>query len=86
MTAVAAAIGSVIGYVGAEVAEEELFERLLWPQRFYNYLDLRTSLKYAFLIPMGGPLHRAALQVLDTQRTLQGKSNGAYAGHSFLRR
>jgi hypothetical protein len=78
MTAVAAAIGSVIGYVGAEVAEEELFERLLWPQRFYNYLDLRTSLKYSFLMPMGGPLHRAALQVLDTFR-----DNGLYRGRAM---
>ena len=75
MSAIAGALGSVIGYLGAEVAEAVVFERLLWPQRFYNDFTFTTIFKMAFLFPMGGPLHRAALQTLDT---FQG--NGLYLG------
>ncbi|KAJ1323431.1 hypothetical protein MN608_11586 [Microdochium nivale] len=59
------ALGSVIGYLGSEVAEPQLFERLLWPQRFYNDLTPSVALKHALLMTMGGPLHSAALKVLD---------------------
>lgn len=58
--AAVSALGSVLGYLGAEVAESSLFQRLLWPQRFYNYLDPILFLKLAFLFPTSGPLHRAA--------------------------
>lgn len=75
MTAVAGALGSVIGYVGAEVAEVSIFERLLWPQRFYNDLSPSSFLANVFLMPMGGPLHRAALETLDRFR-----ENGLYRG------
>lgn len=75
MTAIAGALGSVIGYVGAEVAEPEVFERLLWPQRFYNYLSPSTMLTTALTMPMGGPMHRAALETLDSFR-----KNGLYRG------
>jgi hypothetical protein len=75
MTAAIAALGAVVGYLGAEVAEETLFERLLWPQRFCNYVDTSTLLKSSFLMPMGGPLHRAALETLDKFR-----DHGIYRG------
>ena len=65
MSVIAGALGSVIGYLGAEVAKNTIFERLLWPQRFYNDLTLLSALKLVFLVPMGGPLHRAALETLD---------------------
>jgi hypothetical protein len=78
MAAFIAAIGAVVGYVGAEVAEESMFERLLWPQRFYNYLDATAIAKLALLMPMSGPLHRAALETLDGFR-----DHGLYRG--FLR-
>ncbi|KAI1666406.1 hypothetical protein L13192_10090 [Pyrenophora tritici-repentis] len=69
MTAVAGALGSVIGYVGAEVAKPTVFERLLWPQRFYNYATPRTLLLSALTMPMGGPLHKAAFAALDSTHT-----------------
>ncbi|RYN18448.1 hypothetical protein AA0112_g11540 [Alternaria arborescens] len=80
MTAVAGALGSVIGYLGAEVAEPTVFERLLWPQRFYNYASLRTLLVSALMMPMGGPLHKAALETLDAIRE-NGLYRGATRGH-----
>jgi len=76
MAEIIAAAASMIGYVGAEVAEECLFERVLWPQRFgHNSLSLTALAKLVILIPMGGPLHRAALSVVDTFRR-----NGLYRG------
>ena len=74
-TAILAALGSVIGYVGAEVADSIIFERLLWPYRFYNYLILWNAIKLAIFMPMGGPLHRAALECLDGF-----EKNGLYGG------
>lgn len=88
MTAVAGVLGSLIGYLGAEVSEETIFERLLWPQRFYHHLNLEILLKMIFLMPMGGPLHRAALQTLDTfhERGLyDGPCRGNMIGTAFLR-
>jgi hypothetical protein len=80
MTAVAGALGSVIGYVGAEVAESTVFERLLWPQRFYNHVSPRTFVLSALTMPMGGPLHKAALETLDAIRE-NGLYRGARRGH-----
>ena len=74
-TSIVAALGSVIGYVGAEVAGPVIFERLLWPDRFYNDLTIWIAFKLAIFMPMGGPLHKAALEVLDAFR-----KNGLYAG------
>ena len=73
--ATAGALGSLIGYVGAEVTTEAIFERLLWPQRFYSDLHPPTLVSLAILMPMGGPLHKAALEVLN-----QIKRNGLYRG------
>lgn len=80
MTAVAGALGSVIGYVGAEVAESTIFDRLLWPERFYNYASSRTLFLSALVMPMGGPLHKAALETLDAFRE-NGLYRGAKRGH-----
>lgn len=78
--ALVGALGSVIGYLGSEVAEDTVFERLLWPQRFYNDFDIAICLKMAFLMPMGGPLHKAALQTFDTFRR-KGLYRGGQKGH-----
>lgn len=75
MTAIAGALGSVIGYVGAEVADRALFERLLWPQRFYNDFNFGVFIRLALLMPMGGPVHKAAIETLERFR-----KNGLYNG------
>jgi hypothetical protein len=75
MSALAGALGSVIGYLGSEVAEQTLFERLLWPQRFYNDFNFFMFLKPMFLMPIGDPLHAAALETLDNFR-----GHGLYLG------
>ena len=80
LNSLAGALGSIIGYLGAEAAEPYLFERLLWPQRFYNANSLTTFLGSALLMPMGGPLHRAALEVLDRFRK-KGLYGGRQRGH-----
>lgn len=64
-SAILAALGSMIGYVGSEVAGPLSFERLLWPSRFYNDLTPWVALKLAIFMPMGGPILRAALNTLD---------------------
>lgn len=76
MSAIVGALGSVIGYLGGEVAEVTVFERLLWPQRYYNHLDFHNVLTTFALFPMGGPLHSAALKTLDKFR-----DNGLYSNY-----
>jgi hypothetical protein len=73
--ALAGALGSIIGYLGAEGSEPSLFDRLLWPQRFYNDNSVFGAIKAALLMPMGGPIHKAALERLDGFR-----KNGLYGG------
>lgn len=80
------ALGSVLGYAGGEVAEVATFERLLWPQRFYNDTALPTMLKQALLMTMGGPLHSAALKTLDVYRKhglYRGPGRGNFLGTAF---
>ncbi|KAI9690798.1 MAG: hypothetical protein M1822_008417 [Bathelium mastoideum] len=77
---IAGALGSIIGYLGSEVAEKSLFERLLWPERFYNVASIRNIVEMAFLMPMGGPIHKAALRTLDKFRS-KGLYEGAMQGH-----
>jgi hypothetical protein len=60
------ALGTIVGYLGAEVACESIFARLLWPNRFYNTTDWRSLLAMAVLMPLGGPIHAAAVATLDT--------------------
>lgn len=75
---VSGALGTILGYLGAEVATESTFERLLWPQRFYHNFNLVIALQMAFLIPSGGPLHRAALETLG-----KFQENGLYRGRKL---
>lgn len=63
--AVLGALGTLIGYIGTEISADDLFERLLWPQKFYNRPSVQASWKLALLMPMGGPLHKASLRTLD---------------------
>src|SRR5258708_39160987 len=77
---VLSALGSLIGYLGTEVAPGDLFERQLWPQRFYNGFTIYNAWKLALLMPMGGPLHKAALQTLD-----KFFKNGLFKGGSLGR-
>lgn len=82
------ALGTLIGYIGAEAATVHLFERLLWPQRFWNRLTPRTAVLMALLMPMGGPLHKAALQTLDEffdRGLFRGVRQGHMLGTAFFR-
>jgi hypothetical protein len=69
------ALGTILGYLGAEVAEESTFERLLWPQRYYNDISPVILLRLTLFMPSGGPLHRAALETLS-----RFQKNGLYLG------
>ena len=75
---VISALGTLVGYIGAEAATEDVFERLLWPQRFFNAMSRQDFLQIGFLTPMGGPLHRAAIGTLDKMHR-----NGLFRGHSL---
>lgn len=79
-TAAVGALTAVIGYIGSEVAEECLLERLLWPERFNNELTILILLQQSFLMTIGGPLHKAALKTLENLRK-QGMFAGACRGH-----
>ncbi|KAL2837291.1 hypothetical protein BJY01DRAFT_221129 [Aspergillus pseudoustus] len=85
-TAVNNALGTILGYLGAEIAPPDLFERLLWPQRFYNGFSFTSIPKMALLMTMGGPLHRAALTVFDNilhNDLLKGRHIGHMLGSPF---
>ncbi|KAH8686528.1 hypothetical protein BGZ61DRAFT_479633 [Ilyonectria robusta] len=75
MSIIIGALGSIIGYLGAEAATESFFERLLWPERFYNDTHPYVLFILSICLPMAGPLHGAALESLDTFR-----KNGLYLG------
>lgn len=64
-TSVISALGTIIGYIGSEAATEDVFERLLWPQRFFNAFTWQDLLQIELLTPMGGPMHKAALNTLE---------------------
>lgn len=60
------ALGAILGYLGGEAADTVLFERLLWPERFYNdFTNPSALLKFSLLLSMGGPVHAAALKTLE---------------------
>lgn len=73
---VLSAIGALIGHFGAGMASESMFSRLLFPTRFYNPSTTSDILGITFLLPLGGPMHKAALQTLD--RFI---SNGLFLGY-----
>ncbi|KAJ5933744.1 hypothetical protein N7454_006073 [Penicillium verhagenii] len=74
------AFGAVIGYIGAEAATDIWFSSLLWPQRSFSYLTFRSIPTLALLMPMGGPLHKAALGTFDIANA-RGLLKGAHEGH-----
>ncbi|CAG8881882.1 unnamed protein product [Penicillium nalgiovense] len=74
------AFGAVLGYIGAEAATDIWFSSLLWPQRSFSHLTLRSIPTLALLMPMGGPLHKAALSTFDIANA-RGLLNGAHEGH-----
>jgi hypothetical protein len=59
------ALGTIVGYLGTEVASASIFDRMLWPSRFNNTRSFTSLLAIAFLMPMGGPIHKAAVEALD---------------------
>ncbi|KAL8670782.1 MAG: hypothetical protein Q9168_004704 [Polycauliona sp. 1 TL-2023] len=75
---VTSALGTLIGYVGSEAATEDVFERLLWPQRFFNDFSWRDMIQVGLLNTMAGPMHKAALTTLD-----QFHQNGLFHGRSL---
>ncbi len=87
VTSITAALGSVIGYLGGEVSQRLSFERLLWPQRYYHHIDVLDCVKMSLLLPMGGPIHRAALETLDgflRQGLYKGRIRGDMLGTAFF--
>ncbi|KAL8785648.1 MAG: hypothetical protein Q9195_008545 [Heterodermia aff. obscurata] len=85
--AVLGALGTLIGYVGTEISVNDLFERLLWPQRYYNSPSAHAAWKIALLMPMGGPLHKAALRTLDSfykNGLFKGSRQGHILGSAFF--
>jgi len=84
--AIIGAIGSVIGYLGGEVAKQDIFDRLLWPERFYNTTSLWILIKICLFVPMSGPIHSAALSALDSFRKSKlysGTRHGHMLGTAF---
>ena len=82
------AFGAVLGYVGGEAPLQSLFSRLLWPQRYYSGFTFSHIPKLALLLPMGGPLQKAALQTLDvlfSHSLLKGPQQGHMLGTAFFR-
>lgn len=84
----AGALGAVLGFLGSEAADTVLFERLLWPERFYNdSTNASTLLKQALFLSMGGPIHAAALKTLEKmgrQGLYLGSRRGNMLGTSFF--
>ena len=76
-TSVISALGTILGYIGSEAATEDVFERLLWPQRFFNAFGCRELVEIGILNPMGGPMHKAALNTLD-----KFQQSGLFKGHN----
>ncbi|CAD6567913.1 MAG: hypothetical protein ASARMPRED_001186 [Alectoria sarmentosa] len=86
-TSVISALGTLIGYIGSEAATEDVFERLLWPQRFFNQFSYHDLVQIGLLNPMGGPMHKAALNTLDKFHQaglFKGRNLGNMLGTAFF--
>ena len=86
-TSVISALGTIIGYIGSEAASEDVFERLLWPQRFFNAFGWQNLIEIGLLNPMGGPMHKAALNTLDRFQQsglFKGRNLGNMLGTAFF--
>lgn len=78
----------MLGYIGAEAATDIWFSSLLWPPRSFSYLTLQSIPALALLMPMGGPLHKAALSTFDIANArdlLKGAHEGHMLGTSFFK-
>lgn len=87
-TSILSALGTLIGYIGAEAATDQVFERLLWPQRFWNWFSIYHMFQVVLFMPMGGPVHRAALHTLDKffeNRLFKGDTTGHMLGTAFFK-
>jgi hypothetical protein len=85
-TSVNNALGTLLGYLGSEVATPDVFERLLWPGRFYSGFDIFKVPNMALFMPLGGPLHKAALMTLDkiiSNGLFKGWNQGHMLGSPF---
>ena len=86
-TALFAALGTIVGYLATEVGSSTIFERMLWPSRFYNgTFSFSALLGITFLMPTGGPIHKGAVDALDgfTIRGLwKGRQRGDMLGSAF---
>lgn len=84
-----AALGALLGYIGAEAATTSPFEHLLWPNRHLSHpSSLSSDLAIAILMPMGGPIHKAALEVFDTlyaHGLFSGRQRGHMLGTAFYK-
>ncbi|KAI2352332.1 hypothetical protein LOY95_003363 [Ophidiomyces ophidiicola] len=81
------AVGAVLGYIGAEAATELWFAALLWPQRSLAFVPVSALPALALLLPMGGPLHKAALDAADrvaAHGLLGGARDGRMLGTPFF--
>jgi hypothetical protein len=70
----------LIGYLGTEVATNDPFHRLLWPRRAFSNFLLRNAWKVGIFMPLGGPLHKTALDTMDTFFK-HGLFQGGLCGH-----
>jgi hypothetical protein len=81
------ALGSVLGYIGAEAATETTFTKLFWPQRAYAHYQPRHLLQLGLFCPAGGPLYKAALGMLDAalkNGLFKGRDQGHMLGTAFF--
>ncbi len=79
-TVTAVALTAVKGYIGAEVAEECLLERLLWSERFNDDMNFWILLQQSLFGTICESLHKAALKALDNLRA-KGIFAGSCRGH-----
>ncbi|KAF1985871.1 hypothetical protein K402DRAFT_394471 [Aulographum hederae CBS 113979] len=78
--AASVALGTLIGYFGAEAASDDIFDHILWPERYWNGFSPAFALPIALLMPMGGPMHKAMLKTLD-RLAAHGLFRGPAQGH-----
>ncbi|KAI0891876.1 hypothetical protein F4806DRAFT_489253 [Annulohypoxylon nitens] len=81
------ALGSVLGYIGAEASTTHTLEQLLWPQRSYSNFRLQAIVSLSLLTPMGGPMHKIGLVAMDKlfqHGLLKGTDQGHMLGTVFF--
>lgn len=82
------ALGTIVGYLGTEVASPSIFDRMLWSSRYFNDRSLKSFIAYVFLMPIGGPVHKAAVEALDRlvdAGLWKGYCRGDMLGTAFLK-